>query len=103
MTSKTDLRTLIEFVEEYANEEELESPYGVRAILDDLEKDLEVLEIIKKVGIISLVFDEDPYCNLVLTDKDLIDIDYDGHAPDIEMTYEEYKKIMEWLKKNDKK
>ena len=65
--------------------------------LQIIERDLEVLEIIKKVGIISLVFDEDPYCNLVITDKKFIDIDYDGSAPDIEMTYEEYIKIMEWL------
>lgn len=38
MIDETDIRSLIEFVEEYANEEELTSPYGVRATLDKIEE-----------------------------------------------------------------
>ena len=49
------IRNLIEFVEEYANEEELTTPNGVRATIDIIEyllnkneKALEILDIIKK-------------------------------------------------------
>lgn len=47
MTSETDLRTLIEFIDEYGTEEELTSPTGVRAILDGIEEDLKVIKILK--------------------------------------------------------
>ena len=65
--------------------------------VEEIINDLEVLEIIKKAGILDLVFSEDPYCNLVITNRDVINVDYDGRSPDIEMTFEDYEKIKRWL------
>lgn len=68
---------------------------------DNVLQDLEALEIIKRSKIIDLVFSDDPYCNLLLSDADnLIDIDYDEKAPTIEMTTSDYETFVKWLKKN---
>lgn len=71
----------------------LTSPYHI------IKKDLEILEIFKRI-LVELVFNDDPYCNLVITDIDnCIDVDYDSKAPDVEMTNEEYEKVRKFLKK----
>lgn len=99
MTSKEIIQEVIKELEWHKKEDTMYEA-ETNLLLPDMEqvlKDLEILELIKKTGILDLVFSDDPYCNLVITNKDVINVDYDGHAPDIEMTWEEYEKFKEWL------
>ena len=70
---------------------------------DKVAKKLEIFDIFERI-VTDLVFNDDPYCNLVITDaENVIDVDYDSKAPDVEMTCEEYDKVKEYLKNDMQK
>lgn len=96
---KVRIRSLIEFVEEYTNEEELTTPNGVRATIDIIEellnkneKDLEVLDILKRKHVDLEYFRYACHCEYVLYNKFIID--------DKQLTEYEGKRLKEWLKKS---
>lgn len=97
MTSKEALNQL------YIMADTPELAICIQSCYDIVEKDLEVLEILKNTGAIELLFGEEPYCNYDFTDiyGNVIDLDYDEKAPTLEITTKELKTIKEWLK-NDK-
>lgn len=65
---------------------------------NNILKELEILEAIKKSGLLDIVFSENTFVNIVITDADCINVDYDRGVPDIEMKIEDYDKIISYIK-----